>query len=257
LIDVVRGIRSFRKFDQQTKHIEEMSNNNKTILFVLTNTEKLGDTGRQTGFYLPEAAHPYEVFTNSGYNVDFVTPKGGKAPVDEKSVELFSNDKACKDFMNNESVQKRVQETLKPSDIDLNKYSTIFYVGGHGPLYDVPDNAELAKLAADLYEKHNGVVSAVCHGPCGLLNIKLSNGDYLIKNKTVAGFTNEEETAVQLEKVVPFLLEDELKKRGAIFEHVAPWQPFVRTDGRLVTGQNPASATPIAEAIINVLTSKQ
>jgi len=225
----------------------------KTVLFVLTNHNQLGDTGKQTGWYLPEVAHPYEVFTKAGYQVDFVTPKGGYAPVDPKSVEQFSNDKICTEFLADEKMKNRLQETLNPSQVTPEKYCAIFYAGGHGPLWDVTNNQQLAQLSANLYEKHHGIVSAVCHGPCGLMNIKLGNGDYLVKGKTVTGFTNDEERAVQLEKVVPFLLEDELKERGAQFEHAGQWQPYVRVSDRLVTGQNPASATPMAEAVVKLL----
>jgi putative intracellular protease/amidase len=225
------------------------------ILIVLTNNDRLGDTGKQTGWYLPEVAHPYEVFTKNGFLVDFVTPKGGPAPVDQGSVKDWSHDKVSLDFYNDESIGRKLQNTLKPSEVKIEEYDAIFYAGGHGPLWDVTENGEIAKLSGDLYEKHNGVVAAVCHGPTGLLNIKTSgNNEYLLKGKKATAFSNVEEEIVNLHNVVPFALEDEMKERGAIYQKAEkPWEPCVVVDGRLVTGQNPASAYGVAEAIVKLL----
>lgn len=144
---------------------------------------------------------------------------------------------------------------MKPSDIDPSKYAAIFYAGGHGTMWDFPDNTELQNIARKIYE-NNGIVSAVCHGPSALVNLKLSNGKYLVEGKKVNAFTNEEETAVKLENVVPFLLEDKLKERGAIFEKSGLWQNHVVADERLITGQNPQSAKSVGEEILKQLKQK-
>lgn len=141
---------------------------------------------------------------------------------------------------------------MKPSDIDPSKYIAIHYAGGHGVMWDFADNVELATIAASIYEK-GGVVSAVCHGPAGIVNIKLSDGKYLVDGKKVNGFTNDEEIAVKLEKVVPYLLETKLIERGGIFEKSNPFEPHLTVDNRLITGQNPQSATKVGEAILNEL----
>lgn len=195
-----------------------MTAEKKKVLMVLTNVDHMGDTGKQTGWYLPEVAHPYEVFEKNGYHVDFLTPLGGFAPVDENSVKDWSKDEVCSRFFNDDKIKEKLKNTLRPEDVKLADYGVIFYAGGHGPLWDIPDNQQIAKLASDLYQNQNGIVSAVCHGPGGILNIKLGNGDYLVKGKKVTGFSNEEEKIVQLQDVVPFLLEDELKNRGAQYE---------------------------------------
>jgi putative intracellular protease/amidase len=147
---------------------------------------------------------------------------------------------------------QKISNSHKPSEIKAEEYVAIYYAGGHGAVWDLPDNQEIAGIASKIYE-NNGVVSAVCHGPAGLVNIKLSNGKFLIDGKKVSGFTNEEEKAVKLENVVPFLLEDQLKERGGIYEKSGPWQEHVVTDQRLVTGQNPQSAKAVGEGVKKAL----
>jgi putative intracellular protease/amidase len=220
-------------------------NMSKKILFVVTSHDQIGDTGKPTGFYLGEAAHPWEVLKNAGYEIDFVSPKGGKAPVDG----LDLNDEVNKAFWEDEKYHQKIENTLKPAEINPKDYVAIHYVGGHGAVWDLPNNSEIAKIAAKIYE-NGGVVSAVCHGPAGLVNIKLSNGKYLVAGKKVNGFTNEEEIAVKLENIVPFLLEDQLIERGGIYEKSGMWQVHVVTDQRLVTGQNPQSAKAVGEAVL-------
>lgn len=225
----------------QTKQAKKM----KKILFVVTSHDKKGDTGQPTGYYLSEVSHPWEILHTAGYEIDFVSPKGGKAPVDGFDL----NDPINKKFWENEIYRKKVENTLKPSEVNPSDYVAIHYAGGHGAVWDLPNNEEIAALATKIYE-NNGVVSAVCHGPAGIVNIKLSNGKYLVEGKKVNAFTNEEEVAVGLEKVVPFLLEDKLKERGVIFEKSGLWQSHVVTDQRLVTGQNPQSAESLGKAVL-------
>lgn len=219
----------------------------KKILFVVTNHENLGNTGEKTGFYLSELTHPWEILKNAGYEIDFVSPNGGKAPIDG----LDLNDPVNKMFMDSSDLQK-INDTLSPEKINPKEYTAIHYVGGHGTMWDFPDNYQIQKIASEIYE-NGGVVSAVCHGPAGLVNLKLSNGDYMVTGKKVNSFTNEEEIAKKLDKVVPFMLETKLRERGAVFEKSDLWQEHVTIDGRLVTGQNPASAKRLGEEVLHAL----
>ncbi len=220
----------------------------KKILFVVTSHDKKGNTGEATGFYLSEVSHPWEVLINAGYEIDFVSPKGGKAPVDGFNL----GDSVNKKFWDDQTYRYKIEHTKKPSEIDPSQYSAIHFAGGHGAMWDFADNNSLAIIAAKIYE-NNGIVSAVCHGPAGLVNIKLSNGKYLVEGKKINAFTNEEEVAVKLEKVVPFLLESKLVERGAIFEKSGLWQSHVVADQRVVTGQNPQSAKDLGEVVLEQL----
>lgn len=220
----------------------------KKILFVVTSHDKKGATGEPTGYYLSEVSHPWEVLHNAGYEIDFVSPKGGKAPVDGFDL----SDPVNKKFWEDEMYRNRIENTLKPSEVKTEEYVAIHYAGGHGAMWDFAGNEALAAIATKIYE-NNGIVSAVCHGPAGLVNIRLSNGKYLVDGKKVNAFTNEEEAAVKLENVVPFLLEDKLIERGAKFEKSGLWQTHVTVDERLVTGQNPQSAKEVGEAVLTEL----
>jgi putative intracellular protease/amidase len=222
------------------------------IAIVLTNHDTLGDTGRKTGFYLPEAAHPYAVFTQAGYEVDFISPQGGEPPMD--GVDL--DDPQQKAFLEDANVQAKLRNTLRPEEVDPVAYDAIFYAGGHGVMWDFPHNERLARIAAAIYER-NGVVAAVCHGPAALVNIRLSNGAYLVDGKQVSSFTNEEEAAVGLTDVVPFLLETALKEHGAQITKAPNFQAHTAVSERLVTGQNPASATPVAKQVVATLSHRQ
>lgn len=216
----------------------------KKILFVVTSHDTKGNTGEKTGYYLAEVSHPWKVLTQAGYEIDFVSPKGGNPPVDGFDL----TDPENKEFWENEYYHKKISNSIKPSEVNPTAYAAIYYAGGHGAMWDLPDNAEIARIATQIYEQ-DGVVAAVCHGPAGLVNIKLSNGYFLIDGKKVNGFSNEEEEQVKLNNVVPFLLEDQLKNRGGIYEKSAPWQQHVTVDQRLITGQNPQSAKAVGEAI--------
>ncbi|MBD2520707.1 type 1 glutamine amidotransferase domain-containing protein [Nostoc sp. FACHB-973] len=226
------------------------SNTSKKILIVLTNHEQLGNTGKKTGFYLDEAAHPHAVFTQAGYTVEFASPTGEAAPIDPKSYKL--DDPLNKQFVKNPKVMAQVKDTLSLEEVKPSDYKAIFFAGGHGTMWDFPNNQKLAQLTGAVYEQ-GGVVGAVCHGPAALVNVKLSNGSYLIANKTVAAFTNEEEAAVGLTKAMPFLLESKLLERGAKHTEAANFQTHVVVSDRLVTGQNPASATGVAEQMVQLL----
>jgi putative intracellular protease/amidase len=218
-------------------------------LFVLTSHDKLGSTDQETGFYLSEVTHPYVAFEQAGIAVDFVSPRGGKAPMTGLDV----TDPLNQAFLDDPTKVAAVENTLTPADIDPHNYTAIFYAGGHGTMWDFPHQMALDRIAAAIYEQ-GGVVGAVCHGPAGLLNIKLSDDSYLVADKTVASFTNEEEVAVKLHEVVPFFLAEELVKRGAKHTQAANFQPHVEVSDRLVTGQNPASAKGVGEAMVKLLT---
>lgn len=220
----------------------------KKILFVVTSHSVKGSTGQPTGYYLGEVSHPWEVLFDEGYEIDFVSPLGGKPPVDGFNLDDPTNRK----FWKNELYREKINHSLEPGEVVPESYCGVFYAGGHGAMWDLAGNKGLAEIAAAVYE-NGGVIGAVCHGPAGLINIKLTSGVYLIAGKNVNAFTNEEEAAVGLTGVVPFLLEDALKERGAIFEKSGLWQSHVTVDQRVVTGQNPQSAKGVGEAMLKEL----
>lgn len=220
----------------------------KKILFALTSHDRKGNTGQPTGFYLPEAAHPWAVLAAAGFEIDFVSPKGGNPPMDGAD----SADPVSRKFLDSREVVRKIGSTPAPGQVDAADYSAILFVGGHGTMWDFPDDRSLARLAASIYEA-GGVVGAVCHGPAALVNLRLSNGDYLVTGKQVAAFTDDEERAVNLDGVVPFLLATTLRERGAIHVAAPNWQANVIVDGRLVTGQNPASAEGVGREMARLL----
>ncbi|MER3494952.1 MAG: type 1 glutamine amidotransferase domain-containing protein [Mastigocladus sp. ERB_26_2] len=220
------------------------------VLMVLTSHDQLGNTGKPTGFYLPEVSHPVAVFHRAGFTVSYVSPKGGKAPM----IGVDLNDPINKAFLDNPENLAQVENTLRPEQIDPAEFDAIFYAGGHGTMWDFPNNAEIAQIAVAIYEQ-GGVVGAVCHGPAGLVNLTLSDGTYLVAGKKVSCFTDEEEAAVGLSEVVPFLLAPKLIEQGATHTKAANFQKHVVVSDRLVTGQNPASATGVAEQMVKLLTA--
>lgn len=223
----------------------------KKILIVLTSHGQLGATGRPTGFYLPEAAHPYHVFTQAGYAVDFASTRGGEPPMDG----VDRSDPLQAAFLDNPDVMAKVRASMRPEDVNPRDYDAIFYAGGHGVMWDFPNNERLATIARAIYEA-GGAVAAVCHGPAALVNLTLSDGRYLVEGKTVAAFTNEEEAAVGLTEVVPFLLESALRARGAQITKAPNFQAHTAVSERLVTGQNPASARLVAEQVVRLLAER-
>lgn len=218
------------------------------VLMVLSSHGTLGDTGNPTGWFLPEAAHPFAVFQREGIEVDFVSPQGGEPPVEGGD----RSDPLQAAFLDDPEVQKRLRDTLIPSRVEVGDYDAILFIGGHGPMFDLADNTELQEITRWLWER-GGAVAAVCHGPAGLINVTLSDGTFLVAGRTVTSFTEEEERADGLEAVVPFLLASTLKQRGANHVPAPNFTANVQVDGRLVTGQNPASATPLAEALVAVI----
>lgn len=223
----------------------------KKILVVVTSVAKYPQLNRATGLWLGEAVYFVKKLQEEGYPIDYISPQGGYTAIDPHSLEQATaldwewyQDKA---FMN------RLGATRKPNQIQINDYQVIYFTGGHGVMWDFPDNHELQALTTKIYQK-GGIVSAVCHGVVALLNVKLADGSYLIKGKEITGFSNGEETLAKLDKQVPFLTEDQLIARGGLYKKAPKaWEAFAIQQDRLITGQNPASAAQVAELVIKQL----
>ncbi len=224
------------------------------FLMVLTSHDQLGNTGRKTGFWLEEFAAPYFVFRDAGVDLTLASPKGGQPPIDPKSDLPENQTAAMARFKKDERAQKELSQTVKLADVKAEDFDTVFYVGGHGPLWDLAESPVSIALLESFYNSGKPI-ALVCHSP-GVLRHVTYKGEPLVKGKRVTGFTNGEEEAVKLTKVVPFLVEDELLRLGATFEKLANWQPFSIVDGRLITGQNPASSTSAAQALLNLVGQK-
>ncbi len=222
------------------------------ILMVLTSHNQLGNTGRPTGFWLEEFAAPYFVFRDAGIELTLASPKGGQPPLDPKSDLPENQTPAMARFKKEAAAQKALANTVKLADVKAEDFDTVFYPGGHGPMWDLAESPTSIALLEAFYNSGKPI-ALVCHSP-GVLRHVTYQGAPLVKGKHVAGFTNGEEEEMQLTKVVPFLVEDELLRLGAIYEKVANWQPFSVTDGRLITGQNPASSTSAAQALLKLMT---
>jgi putative intracellular protease/amidase len=220
------------------------------LVMVLTSHDRLGDTGRKTGFWLEEFAAPYFVFRDAGVELTLASPAGGQPPVDPKSDLAENQTDAMARFKRDEAAQQALAHTIPLSEVRAADYDTVFYVGGHGPMWDLAESSVSIALLESFYNSGKPI-ALVCHSP-GVLRHVTYNGAPLVKGKRVTGFTNEEEEEVQLTHVVPFLVEDELKRLGASFEKVPNWQPFSIVDRRLVTGQNPASSTSAAQALLGL-----
>jgi putative intracellular protease/amidase len=225
------------------------------ILMVLTSHDQLGDTGRKTGFWLEEFAAPYFVFRDAGVSLTLATPKGGQPPVDPKSDLPENQTDAMARFKKDAAAQKQLSQTQKLAAMKSGDFDTIFYVGGHGPMWDLAESKDSIALLESFYNSGKPI-ALVCHSP-GVLRHVTYEGAPLVKGKRVTGFTNGEEEAVGLTHVVPFLVEDELLRLGAIFEKVKNWGVYAVTDGRLVTGQNPASSTTAAQALLKLMSAEK
>ena len=220
----------------------------KPVLIVLTSHAQMGDTGKPTGFFLGELTHPLEVFEKAGVPVELASIQGGEPPVDGLDLE----DKINARYWNDPEFRAKLSTTKKLSDLNPADYSAVFFSGGHGTMWDFPDDAAVQKFAREIYEA-GAPVGAVCHGPAALVNVKLSDGSYLVAGKEVSAFTNSEEEKVGLTKVVPFPLATKLEERGAKHLGAPDFQKQVVASGNLVTGQNPASAAGVAEKMVELL----
>jgi putative intracellular protease/amidase len=218
------------------------------ILMVLTSHDQLGSTGRPTGFWLEEFAAPYYVFKDAGIELTLASPKGGQPPIDPKSDLPENQTPATARFKKDKIAQEALAHTVRLDKVKAEDFDTVFYPGGHGPLWDLAESPVSIALIESFYNAGKPI-ALVCHAP-GVLRHVTFQGEPLVKGKRVTGFTNGEEEEMQLTKVVPFLVEDELLRLGAVFEKVRNWQPFSIVDGRLITGQNPASSTSVAQALL-------
>jgi putative intracellular protease/amidase len=222
------------------------------ILIVLTSHDQLGSSGAKTGLWFEELAAPYYVFTDAGHELTLVSPKGGRPPVDPKSTNPPFDTPAGHRFDADEQALAVFANTGKLDDVSAEDFDTVFYPGGHGPLFDLAEDPSSIALIESFYAAGKFVVT-VCHAPGVLRHVKGADGRPLVAGKRVTGFTNGEEKAVGLTDVVPFLVEDELIRLGATYEKVTDWEPYVVTDGLLITGQNPASAQGAAETLAQKL----
>ena len=227
----------------------------KKVLFVLTSHDKLGDTGEKTGYWTEEFAAPYYELADKGVVIDIATPLGGQPPIDPKSEDPNAATEDTKRLDKDTAVLAKLKNTHKLSDVNQADYDAVFYPGGHGPLWDLAEDKTSIALIESFYTNKKPV-AFVCHSPGALKNVKV-NGEYLVKGKKVTGFSNAEEEAVGLTKVVPFLLEDALQANGATYSKVGDWQPYAVEDGLLITGQNPASSKLVAEKLLAQLNSKK
>lgn len=222
----------------------------KPILVVTTSHATKGSTGQPTGFYLAEVTHPVAVFDAAGIPVEYASIQGGEPPVDG----LDLNDPVNARYWADERFRAAIRSTKCLADVDASRYAAIFFAGGHGTVWDFPDSPAVHDKTRAVWEA-GGVVGAVCHGPAALVNVRLSDGNPLVAGRKVAAFTDEEERAVGLQDVVPFLLSSRLAERGAQLQPGDNWSVQVAVDGRLVTGQNPQSATRVGEAIRDLVLS--
>lgn len=226
----------------------------KKILIIVSAHPKFGEHEEKTGYWLSEVTHFYHVMAQHGFKIDVASPEGRPGVMDPSSNDM--GDSLNRTFWENPGLKQKLEQPLDPKKLQASDYAVIYFAGGHGTMWDFPSSDSLARLSASIYEQ-GGIVSAVCHGPAGLLNIKLSNGEYLIKGKRLTGFANFEEKLAGKTSLVPYLLEDALKEKGGLYSKAFfPFAAHAVTDNRLVTGQNPGSATGVAEHVIAVLSSK-
>ena len=224
------------------------------ILMVLTSHDQLGTTGLKTGFWLEEFAAPYYVFKDANADITLVSPRGGQPPLDPKSDEPDFQTPATERYKNDTEAQAVLANTLKLSDISPDDFDAVFYPGGHGPLWDLTDDRNSISLIETMYAAGK-TVAAVCHAPAVFRYTKAPDGSPLVEGKSVTGFSNSEEAAVELTDIVPFLLEDELQAIGANYSKSSDWHPYIVTDGNLITGQNPSSSEAVAQALLDKATS--
>ncbi len=226
------------------------ANPKKPVLFVLTSHGTKGDSGQPTGFYLGEVTHPLSVLEAAGIAVEFASIKGGEPPIDGLDLEDDTNRR----YWNDEAFRAAIRTTARLDDVDPARYAAIFFAGGHGAMWDLPQSSAVDRVTRSVFEA-GGAVAAVCHGPAALVNVRLSDGRYLVAGRNVSAFTDSEERAVGLDKTVPFLLASTLVERGATHHPAADWTSKVVVDGRLITGQNPQSATGVGEALRDLLSA--
>ncbi|MEU8076547.1 type 1 glutamine amidotransferase domain-containing protein [Catellatospora citrea] len=221
------------------------------VLMVITSHDQLGDTGRKTGFWLEELAAPYYRFRDAGWDVTLASPRGGRPPLDPKSNEPDFQTDLTRRFEADAEAEAQLDTTLRLDSVSADDFDTVFYPGGHGPMWDLAEDPTSIALIEQVV-RSGKAIALVCHAPGALRHVQTPEGTPLVAGRKVTGFTDTEEAAVGLTKVVPFLVEDELVAKGAHFSKADDWQPYVVTDGRLITGQNPASSGPAADQLISL-----
>jgi putative intracellular protease/amidase len=222
------------------------------ILMVLTSHSEMGNTGEKTGFWIEEFASPYYALADGGAEITLASPKGGQPPVDPKSELKAAQTPSTERFYKDSVLVDKVAHTMVLDDVKHDDFDAVFYPGGHGPLWDLSNDKTSIRLIEQFYN-HQKPIAFVCHSPAALIHVKALSGDPLVKGKRITGFSNTEEDAVQLTKVVPFLLEDELTNLGAIYSKAADWASHTQQDGLLITGQNPGSSEAVAEILIQTI----
>lgn len=223
------------------------------VLMIVTSNSKMGDTGKETGIWAEELATPYYIFMDAGIEVEIASPKGGRVPFDPASIKpKGQNDAHIERFISDPVAQHKVAETLVAASVDATGFDAVFFPGGHGGMWDLPNDAGVTHAVEDAFAA-NKVIAAVCHGPAGLLTAKRPDGKSILFGKQLNGFTNEEEAAVKLTDVVPFKLETRIRELGGKFEKAPNWQAFAVRDGQLITGQNPNSAALVAKDVVAAL----
>lgn len=227
----------------------------KKILFITTSHQHLGNTGRQTGVWTEEIAIPYFTFIDAGYQVDIASPKGGAVPFDPNSIKpIGQNHPTLERFLTDPMAQQKVQQTLRVEHMDVATYDAVFFPGGHGAMWDLPEDAGVTRAVERAFVA-NKIIGGVCHGVAGLVSAKTPAGHPIVSGRRINSFTNEEENAAGLSEVVPFLLETRLRELGGCFEKASNWVSFAVQDGLLITGQNPASSIRVAELILHSLST--
>ena len=241
-------------YAQQNQNTMTNQNNTKKfkILFVLTSHSELGNTGEKTGFWIEEFATPFYALTDKGIEVTIASPKGGQPPIDPKSELPDYSTEATKRFFGDVATQEKLKRSIPLAKVNQQDFDAVFYPGGHGPMWDLAEDLSSARLIESFYQ-HKKPIAFVCHAPAALKNAKNEKGTALIQGKKITAFTNTEEEAVKLTKIVPFSLENMLKGKGAIYTKGEDWKSFVVKDGLLITGQNPASSQGVAEELLKLL----
>lgn len=225
----------------------------KRILNVVTNVSHYEDPSEPTGLWLSELTHAYDIFAEAGYQQTIVSPKGGPSPLEPRSLKFPNYDKSAKSWKADPAKMELLANTGSPDEIDAADFDAIYFTGGHAVMFDFPDSEGLQRITREIFER-GGIVSSVCHGYAGLLNTTLSDGSLLVAGRKLTGFSWSEEVLARVDKLVPYNVEDEMKKRGARYEKgLIPFTSYVVADGRLVTGQNPGSAKATAKKVVSVL----
>ncbi|MDO0929429.1 type 1 glutamine amidotransferase domain-containing protein [Streptomyces sp. TG1A-8] len=222
------------------------------VLIVLTSHDELGDTGRKTGFWLEELAAPYYRFEEAGWEITLASPKGGRPPLDPKSNEPANQTDQTRRFESDAKATAALANTVRLDTVAAEDFDTVFYPGGHGPLWDLAEDTHSARLIETTL-RSGKPLALVCHAPGVLRHVLDEDGTPLVRGKKVTGFTNSEEEGVALTEIVPFLVEDELKRLGGVYSKIGDWEPYVVQDGLLITGQNPASSGPAADALVELV----